>query len=63
MNPLSIEMSPDEESQKFLQKSALWENTERLETFKGRANEFAAIFFVGGGGRTLSINLKVAQTH
>lgn len=31
-------------------KQALWEQTEVLSTFKGRADEFAAIFFVGGHG-------------
>ena len=32
-------------------KSALWENTEKLSDFLGRAKEFAAIFYVGGHGR------------
>ncbi|KAK3678813.1 hypothetical protein LTR78_001266 [Recurvomyces mirabilis] len=47
----SIEMSPDEESQKFLrEKQDVWSNTEVLSTFGGRAQEFDAIFYVGGGG-------------
>lgn len=29
----------------------LWEQTEKLETFLGRAGEFDAIFYVGGLGR------------
>ena len=46
----------DEESQKFLlEKESLWKNTEKLETFKGKAKEFDAIFFVGGLGRESSL--------
>ena len=35
----------------FRERTNLWENTESLESFEGRAKEFDAIFFVGGGGR------------
>lgn len=53
LDPASVEMfKGDEESQRFLQeKQALWKNTEKLETFLGRAEEFAAVFYVGGHGR------------
>jgi hypothetical protein len=52
LNQYSIQTSQDEESQRFLKESvALWEHTEKLETFKGHAGDFDAIFFVGGGGR------------
>ncbi|KAK5127601.1 hypothetical protein LTR85_006941 [Meristemomyces frigidus] len=51
LNGVSIEMAPDAESRKFLEeKKHLWKNTEKLETFVGKAEEFDAIFFVGGGG-------------
>ena len=32
-------------------KKELWENTQKLETFVGRAKDFDAIFYVGGLGR------------
>jgi putative intracellular protease/amidase len=52
----SIDMSPDEGSQRFLkEKTHLWKDTTRLENFKGRANEFDAVFYVGGGGRELKV--------
>jgi hypothetical protein len=35
------------------EKEALWKNTEKLDSFLGRANEFDAIFYVGGHGRKL----------
>lgn len=42
----------DAECQDFLKtKSELWKNTEKLESFVGKENEFAAIFIVGGHGR------------
>jgi putative intracellular protease/amidase len=42
----------DPECAEFLQtKSALWENTEKLSTFLGRAKEFDVIFYPGGHGR------------
>ncbi|KAF2095362.1 putative chaperone protein HSP31 [Rhizodiscina lignyota] len=52
LDPGSVDYAKnDEESQKFLQeKRSLWEKTEKLESFKGRAAEFDAIFFVGGHG-------------
>jgi len=52
LDPSSVEMSKDDaESQEFLKtQSALWKNTTKLSEFKGKANEFAAIFYVGGHG-------------
>ncbi|KAI9848394.1 MAG: hypothetical protein M1837_000188 [Sclerophora amabilis] len=52
LDPSSVESSKsDEASVDFLNnKSALWKNTEKLSSFLGRANEFAAIFYVGGHG-------------
>ena len=51
--PSSVDAAKDdEEAQKFLREEQhLWENTLELESFKGKANEFDAIFFVGGHGR------------
>jgi putative intracellular protease/amidase len=40
----------DASSVKFLEKK-LWENTQKLSTFLGKAKEYDAIFFVGGFGR------------
>lgn len=52
LNIDSIAMSPDADSQRFFrEKAQLWENTEVLEAFKGRAAEFDAIFYVGWVGR------------
>ncbi|KAH8799071.1 class I glutamine amidotransferase-like protein [Xylogone sp. PMI_703] len=34
----------------FSANKALWENTEKLESFLGHAKEYAAIFYVGGHG-------------
>jgi len=36
-------------------KEDLWTKTQKLETFLGRAQEFDAIFVVGGFGRKLSM--------
>jgi putative intracellular protease/amidase len=43
----------DAVSVKFLQKK-LWENTQKLSSFLGRAKEYDAIFFVGGVGRVFA---------
>jgi putative intracellular protease/amidase len=53
LDPGSVEaFKADPESVEFAQtKSALWENTEKLSTFLGRAKEFDAIFYPGGHGR------------
>ncbi|PMD47676.1 putative chaperone protein HSP31 [Hyaloscypha variabilis F] len=52
LDPGSVEaFKADPESVEFVQtKSALWENTEKLSTFLGRAKEFDAIFYPGGHG-------------
>lgn len=50
-----MEASKDDPvSVKFLEtKESLWKQTEKLDSFLGRAGEFEAIFFVGGHGRTI----------
>jgi putative intracellular protease/amidase len=51
LDPASIEMfKSDAGSVAFLQKKHLWENTAKLSTFLGKADEFDAIFFPGGHG-------------
>ncbi|KAH6661837.1 putative chaperone protein HSP31 [Halenospora varia] len=52
-DPMSVEGSKgDQISADFLNtKYALWENTEKLQKFVGKAGEFNALFYVGGQGR------------
>lgn len=52
LDPSSIEAASDDSiSQRFLtEQNALWEATEPLVSFLGRADEFAAVFFPGGHG-------------
>ncbi|KAL2170442.1 hypothetical protein VTG60DRAFT_4822 [Thermothelomyces hinnuleus] len=54
LDPSSIEAaaaSSDAISQSFLaEQKALWESTEPLSSFLGRAGEFAALFYPGGHG-------------
>lgn len=59
LDPSSIEASKDDaESQEFLKsQSSLWKKTEKLSDFKGKANEFAAIFYVGGHGPMFDLAL------
>jgi putative intracellular protease/amidase len=45
----------DASSVKFLGKK-LWENTQKLSTFLGKAKEYDAIFFVGGFGRMFALS-------
>lgn len=54
LDPSSVEMfKEDAEATKFLkEKESLWKNTEKLGKYLGKADEFDAIFFVGGHGRT-----------
>lgn len=54
LDPSSVEMfKSDAEASKFLrEKESLWKNTEKLSDFVGKADEFAAVFYVGGHGRT-----------
>ena len=53
LDPSSVEATKEDKvSVNFLkEKESLWKNTEKLSDFLGKANEFAAIFFVGGHGR------------
>jgi putative intracellular protease/amidase len=55
LDPLSIELhKEDEESVRFLkEEEALWKNTEKIESFVGRAGEFAGLLVAGGHGRRL----------
>merc|ERR1712098_758918 len=50
--PSSVEASKEDDvSVKFLKENEnLWKQTEKLDSFLGRAGEFDAIFFVGGHG-------------
>ncbi|KAK0620185.1 class I glutamine amidotransferase-like protein [Immersiella caudata] len=52
LDPASIEMYKDDPSStSFLQNhKSLWENTAKLSTFLGRADEFDAVFVPGGHG-------------
>ena len=57
MDPSSIEAFKDDAaSVDFLKnKEDLWKKTEKLSSFVGRAEEFDAVFYVGGHGRELSL--------
>lgn len=52
LDPLSIKMfENDEHSIKFLNENkSVWENTAKVSTFLGKADEFDAIFYPGGHG-------------
>jgi putative intracellular protease/amidase len=51
LDPGSVDKS-DKVSAEFLSsKESIWKNTEKLSSFVGRANDFDAIFYVGGHGR------------
>ncbi|KAI1277380.1 DJ-1/PfpI family protein [Xylaria sp. FL0933] len=52
LDPGSVEMSKEDASaQAFArEKKAVWEQTQPLSSFKGRADEFAALFYPGGHG-------------
>jgi putative intracellular protease/amidase len=53
LDPSSVEMFKDDTSVNFLNtQKALWTKTEKLSDMLPRANEFDAIFYVGGHGRT-----------
>lgn len=53
LDPSSVEaFKDDEQCRKFMaEKLSLTENTEKLSSFIGKADQFAAIFYVGGHGR------------
>lgn len=51
LDPASIDAAKDFSSQTFFRdQSHLWEKTERLSSFLGRAKDFAAVFYPGGHG-------------
>ncbi|KAK4496745.1 hypothetical protein PRZ48_012728 [Zasmidium cellare] len=52
LDPSSVEMfKEDAEAVKFLkEKESLWKNTEKLSKFLDSADEFDAVFYVGGHG-------------
>ncbi|KAK5127863.1 hypothetical protein LTR85_004980 [Meristemomyces frigidus] len=51
LDPDSVAMFQDKESVEFVEtKGDLWKKTEVLADFKGKAGDFAAIFYVGGHG-------------
>ncbi|KIX97986.1 uncharacterized protein Z520_06065 [Fonsecaea multimorphosa CBS 102226] len=52
LDPGSVEAwRQDEVSAQFLEKqSSLWKKTDKLESFVGKAKDFAAVFYVGGHG-------------
>ena len=63
VDPSSVKMFTDDESQDFLKnKSELWKNTKPLSDFAGKANEFAAIFYVGGHGPVFDL-VNDATSH
>jgi len=64
LDPSSVEaFKEDAESTKFLkEKEALWKNTEKLSSFAGKADQFDAIFYVGGHGPMYDLATD-AQSH
>lgn len=60
LDPSSVEATKDDKaSVDFLNnKQSLWKDTEQLSSFIGRANEFDAIFYVGGHGRKSRWSLR-----
>jgi putative intracellular protease/amidase len=57
VDPNSVTMfASDEIAQDFLaNQSALWQDTAKLSSFRGHAEEFDAIYFVGGHGPMLDL--------
>jgi hypothetical protein len=55
LDPVSIELFKDDAyCMEFAQtKEKLWTETQKLESFLGKANEFVGIFYVGGFGREI----------
>ena len=53
LDPSSVEaFKEDAEASKFLkEKESLWKNTTKLSDYLGKADQFDAIFYVGGHGR------------
>ena len=58
LDPSSVEASKEDAvSVKFLKNNeAIWNNTKKLSGFLGHAEEYEAIFFVGGHGRTSRVS-------
>ena len=54
LDPSSVEhFKSDPRCQSFLQDyEHLWKNTDKLSNYIGKAQDFAAIFYVGGHGRS-----------
>jgi len=51
LDPSSVEAAKDDVSVNFLKNNEqVWKTTQKLSDFKGKANEFDAIFYVGGHG-------------
>jgi putative intracellular protease/amidase len=56
LDPMSAEVADDDyQTKEFLEKKAIWESSEKIASFLGRADEFDAVFYVGGWGRRFSI--------
>jgi hypothetical protein len=53
LDPLSSQVAEDDfRTKEFLKKKSIWESSEKISSFLGRAEEFDAVFYVGGWGRT-----------
>lgn len=51
LDPSSVEAAKDDVSVNFLKNDEqVWKNTQKLDTFLGKAKDFDAIFYVGGHG-------------
>ncbi|KAI0400751.1 DJ-1/PfpI family protein [Xylaria palmicola] len=52
LDPASVELFKDDAGAQafYREKKAVWEQTAPLSTFRGRAGEFAALFYPGGHG-------------
>jgi putative intracellular protease/amidase len=57
LDPSSVEAAKEDRvSVRFLKENeVLWNNTKKLSNFLGNANQYDAIFFVGGHGRKLNL--------
>jgi len=54
---MSAQVADDDfQTKEFLKKKATWESSEKISSFHGRAEEFDAVFYVGGWGRKSSIH-------
>ncbi len=56
LDPYSLGSAYDAESQHFLKnKRSIWENTQPIRNYLGRAKEFAAVFYAGGQGPMMDL--------